>query len=134
MDSAGAGTSAARRQAGGVSELSSRGRDLGVVVPLRVKGEWKWTNINLVDSSVCCRQGHVPHQPHLFPEASEEIDAVHVFERGFRMALPRPWLFTVWREDISQPRGGHQRAPLSTGPFHPCHPSGALSKVLCSGG
>lgn len=106
---------------------------MGVVVPRGEKGEWKWTNINLVDSPRLFAGKATSHQPHLFPEASEEIDAVHVFEAaGFRMTLPRPWLFTVQRERHFTASGAAtSRAPLSTGLSSLSTPAGLLSKVLC---
>lgn len=73
------------------------------------------------------------HQPHLFPKASEEIDAVHVFEAArFRMTLPRPWLFKVQQERHFTASGvATSRAPLSTGLSSLSTPAGLLSMVLC---
>lgn len=72
MDSAGAGALAAERQAGGVLELPSRGRDLGVVVTQGERGEWKWTNINFHGFPVFSCSKATSCRPHLFPKASEE--------------------------------------------------------------
>lgn len=57
---------------------------------------------------------------------------MHVFEAaGFRMTLPRPWLFTVQRERHFTASGGHQPGRCPTGLSSLSTPAGLLSKVLC---
>lgn len=114
------------RKRAGVMSCRQRG-ETGVVGP-GVRREWKWTNINLVDS-VYLQAGPVPIS-HIFSRDSEEISAVHSVPEaaGFRMTLPGPGS-SQWRGKTFHSLGAAtSRAALSTEAFHPCPPAGAAEQ------